>query len=199
MQIDHQAPLLRLIEPAGGSLTRLNSFWFRGNLPQLEAKMPASRDEYPFPLTHRHPNISPLDLARDRPPGKGTVQVLIAVALILVKRGGPASLGRIEHERQRVRLLLADIVHLRPQRHRGVGPHVDGRLAQRSVGQNVRRAIYARSGPEVNPAPRGKVDVSILPTGTGDSRYQQRITAHELVVHRVGRGVFAKSPEQRPH
>ena len=114
MHVDDQTPVFWVIPPGGRSFTKLNRLWFRSDFAQLNANIATSRDKFPISLTHHHPDVSALDVTCDRAPGVEPVQVLVAIACVLVKLGSAASFGWIEHKRQRVGLVLAHVIHLRP-------------------------------------------------------------------------------------
>src|ERR1700730_2913242 len=158
--------------------------------------MAAGWDKLPFLLTDYHANVAAVDIRRDRAAGIEPIHVLIALALVLIKRRASTSPVRIDQVSQRVGLLVAGVMHPRPQRPYRIGSHEDSRLAQRGMGQNVGRAINTRAGPPVKPAPGRNVDVAMLHTRTRDRRHQQSVTAQKLIIHRV-RGLIVRiGPEQ---
>src|ERR1700730_9506576 len=111
-------------------------------------------------LADHNTDVSRFSLAGDCAPSIESIQVLIAIAGVLVEGGSAASLAGVDHERQWISVLLADMIHLRPERQRSVPSQIDGGAAQRSMGQYVCRAVDTRSRPEVKPAPRGEIDVA---------------------------------------
>src|SRR5258708_9442273 len=69
-----------------------------GNLTQLEPDVPARGDKLPFVLTDHHSNMSADDLAGDLAPSVQPVQVLVAIARVLIQRCCADSFEGIEHE-----------------------------------------------------------------------------------------------------
>src|ERR1700730_6282904 len=109
--------------------------------------MAAGWDKLPFLLTDYHANVAAVDIRRDRAAGIEALHVLIALALVLIKRRASPSPVRIDQVRQRVGLLVADVIHLRPQRHYRIGSQEDSRLAQRGLGQKGGRDLNTPAAP----------------------------------------------------
>src|SRR5260370_22130975 len=101
----------------------------------------------------------------------------MAISCILVKHRFSISFRGVEYERQRVASILPNIIHRRPERHRCIGSDIDSRPTKRSVSQDMSRAFYALSCPEVEPGSGGNIGVAILHSGMSNGRYQQGIAA----------------------
>ena len=99
MQVDDKTPLLSIVAPASSSLSNPNCRGFRSNLAQLKPNMVPRRDKCPFLLTDHDTNLPGLDLAGNGAPGIEPVDVLIAIARVLVKDGAAPSVARIKHIR----------------------------------------------------------------------------------------------------
>src|SRR5829696_9148022 len=105
------------------------------------------------------------DLADDAPAGVLAPLVAEAVAGILVENRLTRAFRWIKEECQGVFGSLADMVHLGPHRHGGVGAEVESRLAQGGAREYVGRAVEALSGPVVEPGALRQVDVAVLDGG----------------------------------
>src|SRR5260370_18537021 len=86
----------------------------------------------------------------------------------------------MEHEGKGVGRDLTDIAHLRPERNRPVGSHIDGGPAKWSVRQDPRGPVHTGSSPVVKPGPRGKIDMAVLHPGSPDRGHQEARPAPEL-------------------
>src|SRR5260370_7419782 len=88
----------------------------------------------------------------------------------------------MEHEGKGVGRDLTDIAHLRPERNRRVGSHIDGGPAKWSVRQDPRGPVHTGSSPVVKPGPRGKIDMAVLHAGSPDRGHQEGAPPHGPVL-----------------
>ena len=171
--------------------------WHGSDGTQLKLHTPAWGDIGAHALTQNNADTLGLAFTGDLTPRVDALFVCVAVALILVKRRLSRSLRRVDDEREQINLFFPYIIHLRPERQSGVGTHIDGRLTEWRVSQDMRRTFDILTSPEVEPTAGGQVDVAILHARPRDRRNQQGIAAQKLIIHLIGRRVFWIGQEKR--